>query len=95
VGLLAPFQPPQRPDRANRPANNSASGSRLRREQRQGVMGVTPRSREYENVTVTYMHRAENTHIYTLSISIDKNHSTEVCGALYIPTKEYNYKVIT
>jgi len=30
-----------------------------------------------------------------LSISTGKNHSTEVCGALYIPTYEYNYKVIT
>ena len=30
-----------------------------------------------------------------LSISIGKNQSTKVCGALYIPTYEYNYKVIT
>ena len=33
--------------------------------------------------------------IYTLSISTDKNQSTEANGALYIPTYEYNYKVIT
>jgi len=30
-----------------------------------------------------------------LSISTGKNQSTEVRGALYIPTYEYNYKVIT
>ena len=34
-------------------------------------------------------------HIYTLSISTSKNQSTEARGALYIPTYEYNYKVIT
>ena len=34
-------------------------------------------------------------HIYTLSISTDKNQSTKVCGALYNPTYKYNYKVIT
>jgi len=33
-------------------------------------------------------------HVYTLSISIGKNQSTEISGALYIPTYEYNYKVI-
>ena len=33
--------------------------------------------------------------IYTLSISTCKNQSTKVRGAFYIPTKEYNYKVIT
>jgi len=30
-----------------------------------------------------------------LSISTDKNQCTKVHGVLYIPTKEYNYKVIT
>ena len=34
-------------------------------------------------------------HVYTLSISTGKNQSTEISGALYIPTHEYNYKVIT
>ena len=34
-------------------------------------------------------------HVNTLSISTDKNQSMKVCGALYIPTYEYNYKVIT
>ena len=34
-------------------------------------------------------------HVYTLNISTCKNQSTEVHGALYIPTYEYNYKVIT
>ena len=34
-------------------------------------------------------------HIYTLSISTCKNQSLEIHGALYIPTYEYNYKVIT
>jgi len=33
-------------------------------------------------------------HIYKLSISTGKNQSTKVRGALYIPTYEYNYKVI-
>jgi len=34
-------------------------------------------------------------HVYTLSISTGKNQSTEISGALYILTYEYNYKVIT
>jgi len=34
-------------------------------------------------------------HIYTLSINTGKNQSIEVRGALYIPTYEYDYKVIT
>jgi len=34
-------------------------------------------------------------HVYTLSINTGKNQSTEVRGALYIPTYDYNYKVIT
>jgi len=33
--------------------------------------------------------------IYTLSISTCKNQSLEICGALYILTYEYDYKVIT
>ena len=33
--------------------------------------------------------------VYTLSISTDKNQSTEANGALYIPTNGYIYKVIT
>ena len=33
-------------------------------------------------------------HVYTLSIRTSKNQSTEARGALYIPTYEYNYKVI-
>jgi len=34
-------------------------------------------------------------HIYTLSISTGKNQSTKLRDVLYIPTYEYNYKVIT
>jgi len=34
-------------------------------------------------------------HAHTLSISTCKNQNTEVYGASYIPTYEYNYKVIT
>jgi len=34
-------------------------------------------------------------HIYMLSISTRKNQSSEIRGALYIPTYEYNCKVIT
>jgi len=33
--------------------------------------------------------------MYTLSISIGKNQSMKVRGALNIPTYEYNYKVTT
>ena len=33
-------------------------------------------------------------HVYTLSINTDKNQSTELYGALYIPTYEYYYKVL-
>ena len=33
-------------------------------------------------------------HIYALSINTGKNQSLKVRGALYIPTYEYNYKVI-
>jgi len=35
------------------------------------------------------------THIYMLNISTEKNQSTKVRSVLYIPTYEYNYKVIT
>ena len=50
---------------------------------------------EYGDVTVTYIRRSKISHVYTLSISTGKNQSTEARGALYIPTYEYNYKVIT
>jgi len=44
---------------------------------------------------VTYIHRSKiPSHIYA-KISTGKNQSTKVCDALYIPTYEYNYKVIT
>ena len=43
----------------------------------------------YDILHMTY------SHIYTLSLSTCRNQSTKVHGALYIPTKEYNYKVIT
>jgi len=33
-------------------------------------------------------------HVYTLSISTRKNQSLDIRGAVYIPTYEYNYKVI-
>ena len=39
--------------------------------------------------------QVKNPYIYALSISTCKNQSTEVRIALYIPTYEYNYKVIT
>ena len=42
-----------------------------------------------------YIRRLKVLHVYTLSISTDKNQSTEASGALYIPTHGYNYKVIT
>ena len=53
-----------------------------------------PWSCGYGDVTVTYIVGQKYPHIYTLSISTDKNQSTKVCCALYIPTHEYNYKVI-
>ena len=34
-------------------------------------------------------------HVYRLSISVGKNQRAKARGALYIPTYEYNYKVIT
>ena len=34
-------------------------------------------------------------HVYTLRISTGKNQRTKARGALYIPTYECNYKVIT
>ena len=34
-------------------------------------------------------------YVYALSISTSKNQSSKIHGALYIPTYEYNYKVIT
>jgi len=45
---------------------------------------------------VTYIRKSKiSPHVYTLSISTRKNQSTEARGELYIPTYEYNYKVIT
>jgi len=56
---------------------------------------VTPRSYRHEDVTAMYILGQKYPHIYTLSINIGKNKSTNVCGALYIPTYAYSYKVIT
>ena len=38
---------------------------------------------------------SEYHHVYILSISTNKNQSTKARGTFYIPTYEYNYKVIT
>jgi len=57
--------------------------------------GVTPQSRGYGDVTATYIIGQKYHHIYTLSINTSKNQSSEIRDALYIPTYEYNYKVIT
>jgi len=59
------------------------------------IKSVTPRSRRYVGVTVTYIRMSKIPHIYTLNISTGKNQSTEVRVTLYIPTYEYNYKVVT
>ena len=59
------------------------------------IVVVTPRSCGYGDVTATYIRMSEYPHVYTLSISADKNQSTEANGALYIPTYKYNYRVIT
>ena len=49
----------------------------------------------YVDVTATCICRSKiPPHIYAKH-RYDKNQSTKVCGALYIPTYEYNYKVIT
>ena len=45
--------------------------------------------------TETYIRRSKIPSHNALNISTGKNQSTEVHGALYIPTYEYNYKVIT
>ena len=63
-------------------------------EERERVF-VTPQSRGYGDVTAMYICRSKYPHIYTISISTGKNQSTKAHGALYIPTYEYNYKVIT
>jgi len=73
---------------------NSRAGQGARKD------SITPRSREYGDITVTYIHRSKipshtHTHIYILSISTGKKQSTEARGVLYIPTYENNYKVIT
>ena len=52
-------------------------------------INVMSRSREYENVTATYIRRSK-----IPSHSTGKNQSKKVRGALYIPTYVYNYKVI-
>ena len=44
---------------------------------------------------MTYIRRSKIPSVYTLSISAGKNQSSEIRGALYIPTYEYNYIVIT
>jgi len=55
-----------------------------------------PRSCGYGDVTAMYIRRSRiPSHIYTLSISTGKNQSSKIRGALYIPTYEYNHKVIT
>ena len=56
---------------------------------------VTPRSRGYGEVIATIYVGRKYPHVYRLSISTGKNQSTKASGALYIPTYEYNYKVIT
>jgi len=54
-----------------------------------------PQSRGYRDVTVIYICRSKiPSHIYMLSISTGKNQSTKIHSVLYIPTYEYNYKVI-
>ena len=61
-----------------------------------GAITVTPRSCGYGDVTATCIYAGQKyPHVYTLSISTGKNQSTEARGALYIPTHEYSYKVIT
>ena len=41
-----------------------------------------------------YKRRSKILSLYTLSIRAGKKQSMKVCGALYIPTIEFNYKVI-
>ena len=43
---------------------------------------------------MTYIRDQKYPYIYTISISIGKNQSAKVHGALYILTYDYNYKVI-
>ena len=63
------------------------------------LVSITPRSQGHRDVTATYIRGWKYPHIYTLSISASKNQSIRVCGVLcsvlYIPTYEYNYRVIT
>ena len=55
---------------------------------------VTPIFRWYGDVTGHIHVSQKYPDIYMLSISTGKNQSMKVCNALYIPTYEYNYKVI-
>jgi len=45
-----------------------------------------PPSREYVDVTTTYIYKRKHPHIYMLSIITGKNQIMKVRGALYIPT---------
>ena len=56
---------------------------------------VTPRSGGTETLLRRVYAGRKYPHVYTLSISTGKNQSTKARGTLYIPTYEYNYKVIT
>ena len=58
-------------------------------------MIVTPRFHGYGDVTATYIRKSKYLPVYTLSISTDKNQSTEANGTLYVPTYIYNYRIIT
>ena len=53
-----------------------------------------PRSGGYGTLLQCIYAGQKYPYIYTLSISTCKNQSSEIHGALYIPTYEYNYKVI-
>ena len=55
--------------------------------------GVTPRSRRYGDITVTYIHRSEiPSRIYAKYKQDSEYESTVI---IYIPTEKYKYMVIT
>jgi len=56
---------------------------------------VTPRSRWYGDVTATYIRKSEVPSRIYAKHQYRRESEYESSGALYIPTHEYNYRVIT
>ena len=55
---------------------------------------VTPQSCEYRDIIATYIYRPGIPSYIYAKHQYGKNQSIKIRGALYIPTYQYNYKVI-